>query len=59
MVFSKIYDEITNSLEFAIFIVFLLEYLIRISCCTAYGKSLKRFILEPMNIVGIIKKNNI
>ncbi|CAK92453.1 unnamed protein product (macronuclear) [Paramecium tetraurelia] len=51
---NQTYNDLSNNCEILIFVVFAIEYLLRLSTYTVYGYPLKAFLYQHMNIIDLL-----
>ncbi|CAD8140285.1 unnamed protein product [Paramecium octaurelia] len=51
---NQTYNDLSNNCEILIFVVFAIEYVLRLSTYTVYGYPLKTFLFQHMNIIDLL-----
>ncbi|CAD8136395.1 unnamed protein product [Paramecium octaurelia] len=51
---NQTYNDLSNDCEILIFVVFVLEYLFRLSTYTVYGYPIKKFLFQHMNLIDLL-----
>ncbi len=44
----------SGTVEMIIFVTFLSEYVLRVSCCTAFGENIYKFVVKPLNVIDLL-----